>query len=72
MVIEVTEACARTGYCVRVAPGLFTLDDDPDRATVRSDAATDCSDEVRESALDAEATCPLGAILVHETDAPEG
>ncbi len=69
--IEVTETCARTGYCVRVAPQVFTLDEDPHQATVRSDLAVDGSEELQEAALDAEATCPLGAILVRDTGAVE-
>lgn len=64
MDIEVTESCARTGYCVRVAPELFALEPDDDRASVRADADSADSEHLIEIALDAEATCPLGAIVV--------
>ena len=65
--IEVDNGCARTGYCVRVGPELFFLEDGVDHVSLH-DVAIDEHEtpEQFDAALEAEATCPLGAITVIE------
>jgi ferredoxin len=67
--IVVDSRCARTGYCVRIAPELFVLEDGLEHVSVR-DVALDeeRAPEEFDAALDAEATCPLSAITVVEDD----
>lgn len=72
MGIEVSGECARTGYCVRVAPELFTLEPGGDRVSVREIADGEDSEHLVGAALDAEATCPLGAIVVTGADSGAG
>ena len=59
-VVVRAEACAATGYCVRVAPGVFQQRSDG-IATVRQDAQPVPRDAI-EAVRDAIALCPSGAI----------
>lgn len=59
------DLCASTGYCVRLAPDVFELDD-RGRVSVRTGAGhIRASDDG--TLRDAETTCPSGAIRVIET-----
>lgn len=56
-------ACAATGFCTRIAPGVFTLPGPDGPAT----AAAPAADQV-DLVLAAEAACPTGAISVDDAD----
>jgi ferredoxin len=57
------DMCARSGFCVRIAPQLFRLSDEDDWAVV---LAAEVPPEREEEAREAETTCPTGAIAVSE------
>ena len=59
------EVCIGSGNCVRLARGVFELDDE-ETAVVKNPGAVD-PDTVRR----AERSCPTGAIMVVETSTPE-
>jgi ferredoxin len=56
-------ACAATGFCTRIAPGVFALPD-PDGPAI---AVAPDPDQV-DAVLAAEAACPTGAISVDGAD----
>ena len=53
------QQCDATGFCVRIAPDLFTLDDED--GLVRAKLAQVPAD-LEDAALEAEAACPTSAI----------
>jgi ferredoxin len=55
--------CARTRYCIKVHPDLFTVGPDGSTAALVEELDGNNPWQV-ESARDAEALCPVGAIFV--------
>lgn len=64
MEVRISEACAATGYCTRIAPEVFVLDEAAMRAVVRTNGLATPTASLREAVVEAEAVCPLGAIEV--------
>jgi ferredoxin len=58
------DACARSAFCVRIAPELFRLGDEDEWSVVLVD---EVPPELEDAALEAEAACPTAAITVKET-----
>ena len=56
------ERCARTGYCVRVAPQLFALRDDGPTEVTQPEPPRDLQEPAREAAE----ICPALAIRISE------
>lgn len=59
--ISISDECALTGYCVRVAPEVFRLS--ATSAEVASDIDLD-SDDLPERLIEAEGMCPMQAIQI--------
>lgn len=55
------QACASTGFCVRVAPDMFQLSETTGKAMVKSQPSTAVE---KSQAEEAEITCPTGAVLL--------
>ena len=65
--LQIDERCARTGYCTRIAPDVFVLEEDAETVSVRNVRIDDDqTPEGFEAVLEAEGTCPLAAIMVIE------
>jgi ferredoxin len=58
------DACAGSGFCCKIAPQLFALDDDEDVARV---LLPDVPEELEAAAREAEDACPTTAIVLEET-----
>jgi ferredoxin len=58
-----SEACMGTGFCGRIAPQLFRLDDTKLLSVVLQ---ADVPPELEDSAREAETACPAAAITVTE------